>query len=96
MAQPFFQLGVIVSTKMLVPARVIVGRGRYKKVALPQGKHRVNGIDQDPEYWGFAESNGITYRIYAIEHQNPMYGKRISIWQNDLAEAVYGRQDEEF
>ncbi len=98
MPPPFLQPGVEVSTKTEVPARVCLGRGRgYRKVALPVGRYRVDEIWRDEKYWHVSEkSDGYTYRIHALERQNPMYSERISIWQNDLADAIYDQEDEEF
>ena len=96
MPPPYLQVGVLVSTKMKVPARVCLGRGKgYRKVDLPISRYRVNEVWRREEFWHVPEiSNGYTYRIEAIERQNPLYGMRISIWQNDLVEAIHGQENQ--
>ena len=93
MPPPVFQPGQTVSTKVAAVARICPGKG-YKKIRLPLGKYRVEEICRNEESWHVPElSNGYTYRLKAIERENPYYAKRISIWQNDLADAVYGEEE---
>ena len=93
MPPPVFQLGLTVTTKVVAPARICPGKG-HKKIVLPLGRYRVEEIWREEEYWHVSElSDGYTYRLGAIERENPYYGMRISIWQNDLAHAVYGGEE---
>ena len=94
MPPPFFRLNSTVTTKVVAPARICLGKG-YKKIALPVGKYHITEIPPRNEaYWHVMElSDGYTYILRAIEHGNPYYSMRISIWQNDLADAVYGAEE---
>ena len=93
MPPPVFQLGLTVTTKVVAPVRICLGKG-HKKIVLPLGRYRVEEISRKEEYCHVSElSDGYTYRLGAIERQNPYYGMRISIWQNDLADAVYGEEE---
>jgi hypothetical protein len=43
----------------------------------------------------YEKSDGYTYRLRAEDKNNPLYGKRLSIWQDDLIRAIEGIEKEE-
>ena len=88
MPPPLFGLGRAISTVVSAPARICLRPG-YKKIGLPPGRYRIMEIWRDKDYWHCQElSDGYTYRLSCINRHNPYFGKRISIWQNDLADAL--------
>ena len=92
MPPPFFRLGIVVTTKIAVPARICLKKG-YRKIALPLGRYRVKAIYRNEEGWHIPElSDGYTYRLQPIDAKSAYSSQRISIWQNDLANGVYGRE----
>lgn len=94
MPPPFFQLGKVVHTKSLAQARLCLKRG-YKKIVLPPGRYCIADNYRNEELQHVPEaSDGYTYRLASTERNNPYYSKRISIWQNDLADAVYCEDEE--
>lgn len=93
MPPPYYILGHAVTTRVAVPARICPGAG-YKKIHLPPSKYRIEEVYREEKYWHVPElSDGYTYRLRVIEPANPYYGKRVSIWQNDLADAVCGEDE---
>lgn len=107
MPPPIYRLLQIITTKITVPARVCnvkdkgrspwfeFNRGRgHCKVALPIGRYEIREVWRDMRYYHEIEySDGYTYRLQAEDKDNPLYGKRISIWQNDLYDAVEGIEE---
>ena len=92
MPPPFFELGVMVATKAEVPARICLRKG-YRKIELPKGRYVVSEVQRNEDFWHVPEkSDGYTYRLWAVDQQNQYWRERISIWQNDLADAVYGEE----
>jgi len=104
MPPPIYRLLAKVTTKITVPARVCNvkdksrspwfefnhGRG-YRKVSLPIGRYEIRESSREMYYYHEIEyCDGYTYRLMAEDRDNPLYGKRISIWQNDLYDAVEG------
>ncbi len=88
MPPPFFRLGIIVTTKIAVPARVCLKKG-YRKIALAPGRYLINEVYRNEEGWHIPElSDGYTYRLQPIDAKSDYSGKRISIWQNDLATGI--------
>ena len=88
MPPPFFRLGIIVTTKIAVPARICLKKG-YKRIELPQGRYRVTDVYRNEEGWHVPEmSDGYTYRLQPLDDKSAYWGKKISIWQNDLADGV--------
>jgi len=95
MAPPFFALGEVVITKDEVHGRLCLGKG-YRKITLPPGKYTVLENSRNENYWHIAElSDGYTYRIMTADIKNPYRGKRISVWQNDLAYGLEKADDEQ-
>lgn len=94
MSPPVYRLGITLKTKVAVPARICLKRG-YKKTSLSLGQYLITEIARNEEYWHNQElSDGYTYRVKAIDRDNPLWGKRISVWQNDLNDAVKGMKDD--
>jgi len=63
---------------------------------LPPGKYHVTENARNEDYGHNVEySDGYTYRLLALERQNPLCGKRLSIWQNDLYEAASDEKTDE-
>ena len=90
MAPPVFQPGRVVQTRDEVDARVCTRRGGYRNVELPPGRYRVTQCHRDMDHWHDQEySDGYTYRLAALDADSSLRGKRISIWQNDLADACW-------
>ncbi len=90
MPPPVYRPGMKLRTKVEVPARICLRRG-YRKTPLPSGEYFVTDIGRNEEYWHNQElSDGYTYRLKALDKENPLYGKRISVWQNDLNDAIVG------
>jgi hypothetical protein len=89
MPPPFFRPGQTVTTKSLGKGRICLRRG-YRRTELPAGEYQIQEVRRDEEFYHVPEmSDGYTYRLIPTERKNPYYGKRISIWQNDLADAIY-------
>ena len=96
MPPPVHSKGKIITTKIPVSARVCLKRG-YKKIEIPPGKYRIMEIWRNEEYWHVQEmSDGYTYRLLPLDANNPYKESRISIWQNDLNDGVYGEEGDEF
>jgi hypothetical protein len=92
MAPPVYRLGTTVNTKVAVPARICLKRG-YRKIALPLGSYRIVEVFRNEEGWHIPElSDGYTYRLRPVDAKSDYSGERISIWQNDLADALYGQE----
>ena len=109
MPPPYYNLLQTVTTKVAVPARVCQvkredtlpwydfnwGRG-YHKISLPIGCYEIREVWRDLRYYHDPEhSDGYTYRLRPIDRDNPLFGKRISVWQNDLDDAIEGFEEEE-
>jgi hypothetical protein len=109
MPPPIYSLGIIIKTKVIVSARVCklknekfspwsdfnIGKG-YWKILLPIGHYEIRETSRDVRYYHDPEhSDGYTYRLRAIEKENPLYDKRISIWQNGLFNAIEGTEEED-
>jgi len=109
MPPPIYSLGIIIKTKVIVSARVCklkndkfspwsdfnLGKG-YRKVPLPIGQYEIREVWRDIRYYHDPEhSDGYTYRLRAEDRDNPLSGKRISVWQNDLYDAIEGFDEEE-
>jgi hypothetical protein len=94
MPPPVYRLGITLRTKVEVSARICLRRG-YKKISLSPGQYIVTNTTRNEEYWHNQElSDGYTYRIKAVDSCNPLFGKRISVWQNDLNTAVMGIEED--
>jgi len=94
MPPPVYRPGITLKTKVAVPARICLKRG-YKKTSLPLGQYVITEIARNEEYWHNQElSDGYTYRLKAVDKDNPLCGKRISVWQNDLNDAVVGIEED--
>ena len=90
MPPPVYRPGMKLRTKVEVPARICLKRG-YNKTSLSLGQYVITEIARNEAYWHNQElSGGYTYRLKALDKENPLYGKRISVWQNDLNEAIVG------
>lgn len=109
MPPPIYQLGQTVTTNATVPARVCnikekiispwhaieLGRG-YHKVTLPIGHYEIREVWRDVRYYHDLEhSDGYTYRLRALGKENPLYNRRVSVWQNDLYDAIEGCIEED-
>ena len=94
MPPPVYRLGIVVKTKAAVPARICLKRG-YKKASLSPEKYSITKIARNEEYSHNQElSDGYTYRLKAVDKDNPLYYSRISVWQNDLNDAVMGIEED--
>jgi len=94
MPPPFYRLGIKLRTKVEVPARICLKRG-YKKTSLSPGQYSITEIARNEEFWHNQElSDGYTYRLNAVDKDNPLRNKRISVWQNDLNDAVFGIEED--
>jgi len=94
MPQPIFRLGRIVETVVEVPARVCGPRKRgWKSIMLPVGIYRIVENWRDMQYYHDQEySDGYTYRLRSLTDRQL---RRVSVWQNDLYEAIHPHTDEE-
>jgi len=94
MPPPFYRLGIKLRTQVEVSARICLKRG-YEKTSLSLGQYLVTEIARNEKYWHVQElSDGYTYRLKALDKDNPLYGKRISVWQNDLVNSVAGVEED--
>ena len=93
MPPPFFRLGIVVFLRIAVSARICLRKG-YRRITLPPGRYLVTDVSRDEEGAHVPElSDGCTYRLRAIDAKSAYSGKRISIWQNDLANGVSGAEE---
>ncbi len=93
MPPPVYRPGIVVKTKVAVPARICLKRG-CKKTSLSPGQYSITEIARNEEYWhNQGLSDGYTYRLRAVDKDNPLRDKRISVWQNDLNDAVVDLRD---
>lgn len=107
MAPPIYQLSLTIVTKVEVPTRVsnVKRNGEspwyefnrakgYRKVSLPVGRYETREIWRDLRYYHDVEhSDGYTYRLRALDKDNILYGSRISVWQDDLRDAIEGVEE---
>ncbi len=88
MPPPLIPLGKTVVITTEIPVRLCLGKS-FKKVKVPPGSYKIIEIWRDENFWHVSEmSDGYTYRIQAENRKNPYYGKRISVWQNDLCDGL--------
>ncbi len=109
MPPPYYDPMQSVATGIVVPARVcrvrrdnlspwssLNLRKGHRMVSLPVGQYEIMEIWRDRRYYHDIEhSDGCTYRLRAEDRDNPVYGMRVSVWQNDLYDAVEGLEEED-
>jgi len=88
MPPPVFRFGQIVIARSPVPARLCSGSG-WRAIELAPATYRIIEISRREAFRHDSEnSDGYTYRLAA--RNGPLRKLRISVWQNDLADAVWG------
>jgi len=94
MPPPVYSPGTRVKTRITVPVRICLKKG-YMKTSLPIGQYSIITIVRNEEYWHNQElSDGYTYQLKAARKDNPLYGRWILAWQNDLNDAILGIEDD--
>jgi hypothetical protein len=82
---PLFRPGSRVTIVRGAPARECLRHG-WRLIILPPGTYTIAEVRRDEEKWHIPEeSDGYTYRLYATIGERLV---RVSVWQNDLADAV--------